>query len=61
MSSDKSRLNCKVSTDAPAELVEDIWFKPGIWPSWRSKGAVTEDSITSALAPGYSVVIWIVG
>ena len=38
--------------DAPPELVEDICARPGIWPNWRSSGAVTEDVITSGLAPG---------
>ncbi len=48
-------------TDAPPELVDDIWFKPGICPNWRSSGAVTDEVITSGLAPGYSVTTWIVG
>ena len=48
-------------TDAPPELVDDIWFRPGIWPNWRSSGAVIDDAITSGLAPGYSVTTWIVG
>ena len=39
-------------TEAPAELVEDIWFRLGISPNWRSSGAVTEEVITSGLAPG---------
>ena len=39
-------------TEAPAELVDDICFRPGISPSWRSSGAVTEEVITSGLAPG---------
>ena len=39
-------------TDAPPELVENIWLRPGIWPNWRSSGAVTDDVITSGLAPG---------
>jgi hypothetical protein len=51
-SSGSSRLNCSVITDAPPELCDDIWFKPGICPSWRSSGAVIEDVITSGLAPG---------
>ena len=38
--------------DAPPELVEDIWSSPGIWPNWRSSGAVTLEVITSGLAPG---------
>ena len=50
-----------VMTDAPPELVDDIWERPGIWPNWRSIGAVTADVITSGLAPGYSVVTWMVG
>ena len=47
--------------DAPPELDDDIWFNPGICPNWRSSGAVTEDVITSGLAPGYSVTTCIVG
>ena len=39
-------------TELPPELVEVIWFRPGICPNWRSSGAVTEDAITSGLAPG---------
>jgi hypothetical protein len=39
-------------TDAPPELVDDIWSSPGIWPNWRSSGAVTLEVITSGLAPG---------
>ena len=60
-SSATSSENRKVITDAPPELVEDICAKPGIWPNWRSSGAVTAEVTTSGLAPGYSVVIWIVG
>ena len=52
MSRLRSRLNCKVITDAPAELVENIWFRPGIWPNCTSSGEVTEEVITSGLAPG---------
>ena len=47
-----SRLNCRVMTEPPPELVEVIWFRPGICPNWRSSGAVTEEAITSGLAPG---------
>ena len=47
-----SRLNCNVMTVAPPELVDDICFKPGICPNWRSSGAVTDDVMTSGLAPG---------
>ena len=61
MSSDSARSNCSVITDAPPELVDDICFKPGICPNWRSSGAVTDEVITSGLAPGYSVTTWIVG
>jgi hypothetical protein len=45
-------LNCKVMTEAPPELVEAICVKPGICPNCRSKGAVTEEAMTSGLAPG---------
>ena len=41
-----------VMTEAPPELVDDIWSRPGIWPNWRSSGAVTALVITSGLAPG---------
>ena len=47
-----SRLNCRVMTEAPAELVENIWFRLGIWPNWTSSGEVTAEVITSGLAPG---------
>ena len=40
-----------VITEAPPELVDDICDSPGIWPSWRSSGAVTLEVITSGLAP----------
>ena len=33
----------------------------GIWPNWRSSGAVTSDAMVSALAPGSCVVTWMVG
>ena len=39
-------------TEAPPELADDIWLSPGIWPNWRSKGAVTDEVMTSGLAPG---------
>ena len=52
ISKSKLRLNCKVMTDAPPELADDIWLSPGIWPNWRSKGAVTDEVMTSGLAPG---------
>ena len=46
------RLNCRVMTELPSELVEVICCRPGTWPNCRSSGAVTEDAITSGLAPG---------
>ena len=33
----------------------------GIWPSWRSSGAVTRLAVVSGLAPGSCVVTWMVG
>ncbi len=39
-------------TEAPCELAEVIWFRPGTWPNCRSSGAVTEEAITSGAAPG---------
>src|SRR5690606_19449881 len=59
--SSTSSANCSVITEAPPELVDDIWLRPGIWPSWRSSGAVTALVVTDGLAPGYSVSTWIVG
>ena len=49
------------STNTPPELTELIWSSPGIWPNCRSRGAVIDEVTTSGLAPGYSVVIWMVG
>ena len=43
------------------ELSEVICDKPLIWPNCRSKGVVTDDAMTSGLAPGYCAVTWIVG
>ena len=40
-----ARLNCSVMTEAPAELVEDIWFRPGICPNCFSSGAVIAEVI----------------
>ena len=48
----RSSENCSVIIDAPKELVDVIWFNPGTWPNCRSSGAVTDDAITSGLAPG---------
>jgi hypothetical protein len=43
-------LNCSVITEAPPELVENR--RSRAWPNWRSSGAVTDEVITSGLAPG---------
>jgi hypothetical protein len=48
----RSRLNCSAITELPPELLEVIWVRPGICPNWRSRGAVTEEAMTSGLAPG---------
>ena len=48
----RSSANCSVMTELPKELVDIIWFRPGICPNWRSRGAVTDDAMTSGLAPG---------
>jgi hypothetical protein len=50
-----------VITELPLELVEVIWFSPGICPNWRSSGAVTDDAMTSGLAPGKNVKTWMIG
>ena len=42
----------EVMTDEPAELCDDIWLSDGICPNCRSSGAVTDEVITSGLAPG---------
>ncbi len=39
-------------TDAPAEDCEVIWLRLASCPNCRSRGAVTEEVITSGLAPG---------
>ena len=41
--------------------MEVICDRPLIWPNWRSSGVVTDEAITSGLAPGYWVVTWMVG
>ena len=46
------RLNCSTTIELPKELVEVIWFSPGSWPNCRSSGVVTDEAITSGLAPG---------
>jgi hypothetical protein len=38
--------------ELPSELVDVICLSPGTWPNCRSSGAVTEDAMTSGLAPG---------
>jgi len=48
----RSRLNWSVTSEAPEELVEIILVRPGSWPNWRSSGVVTEEAMTSGLAPG---------
>ena len=47
-----SRPKRSVMTDEPAELCDIICESDGICPNCRSSGAVTEDVITSGLAPG---------
>jgi hypothetical protein len=61
MSRERLKSNCKVMTDDPAEEMDDISLRPGIWPNCFSKGAVTEVVITSGLAPGRKVCTWMVG
>jgi hypothetical protein len=51
-SSPRLSVNCSVITELPLELVDVIWFSPGICPRNRSSGAVTDEAITSGLAPG---------
>ena len=60
-SSAKSSEKRRVMMDAPPELTELIKSNPGIWPNWRSKGAVMAEVTTSGLAPGYRVETWMVG
>src|SRR5205823_2992712 len=48
----RSKLNCKVMMEEPLDEVERICLRPGIWPNWRSRGAVIAVEITSGLAPG---------
>src|SRR5206468_4637331 len=57
----RSRLNCSVMLTLPNELTEVIIPSPLIWPNCRSSGVVTDEAITSGLAPGYCAVTWIVG
>ena len=55
------RSNCSVIWLIPKELDDVIVDSAGIWPNWRSSGAVTSDAMVSALAPGNCVVTWMVG
>ena len=55
------RENCSVIIEQPSELVDVIWFRPGICPNCRSSGAVTAEAMTSGLAPGKNVSTWMVG
>ncbi len=48
----KVKLNSSVITELPSELVEVICCSPGTSPNCRSRGAVTDEAITSGLAPG---------
>ena len=47
-----SSVNWSVISEAPKALVDVIWFSPGSWPNCRSRGVVTEEAMTSGLAPG---------
>ena len=49
-------MNCKVMVMRPNELDEIMLERPLICPNWRSKGVVTDEAITSGLAPGYWAV-----
>ncbi len=60
-SSDRPRLNCSVTMDTPAALVEPMRARPDMLPNCFSSGAVMVRLITSGLPPGYSVCTWIVG
>ena len=51
----RSRENCSVTIELPVPLLEVIWVSPGIWPNCRSSGAVTDEAMTSGLAPGKKV------
>ena len=45
----------------PKELIEVICASPLIWPNCRSSGVVTDEAMTSGLAPGNWAVTWMVG
>ncbi len=57
----RSSTNWSVIVVLPNELTEFIADKPGIWPKLRSNGVVTDEAITSGLAPGSCAKTWIVG
>ena len=52
----RSKVNWSVMLAVPNALMEVIWDSPLIWPNCRSKGVVTEDAMTSGLAPGYCAI-----
>ena len=45
------RSNCREIWLTPNELVDVIDDSDGIWPSWRSSGAVSSDATTSGTCP----------
>ena len=57
----RPRSNCSVTWLMPNELCDVITESDGIWPNWRSSGAVTSAAMVSGLAPGNWVVTWMVG
>ena len=57
----RSSVNCSVMAELAKELTEVIVASPLIWPNCRSSGVVTEEAITSGLAPGYCATTWMVG
>lgn len=57
----RSSPNWSVICELPWLLSEVICARPGICPSWRSSGVVTDAAIASALAPGSDVDTTMVG
>ena len=57
----RSRVNCSVICELAALETEVRWASDGIWPSCRSSGVVTAETIVSALAPGRIVDTTMVG
>ena len=55
------RSNCSVTWLTPNELDDVITCSAGIWPNWRSSGAVTRAEMVSGLAPGRLAETWMVG